>query len=230
MRIVLDQAQITSLILAGIKNGVWEYQDPSRGERGWATKEDPNAAVRIAEDTFLHPPGSAPVAEPEPVIILPPPAPTTGPGRFSSSGKADVAVVQARQRATDAGVESLRSLTVSISETGVGTGVELAKLLSVVPPMTPGVACRYEVDALVDLGEPADVLKLTFNGPAALFAPLKASVDQVLRSHEAVVRAAVIARFDPPVAIEGQEIEDIRRRAGDTGPTKCDIHMEAVNR
>lgn len=229
MRIVLDQAQITSLVVAGIKNGVWEYQDPSRGERGWATKEDPNAAVRIAEDTFLHPPGSAPAAEPEPVIILPPPAPTTGPGRFSGSGKADVAVVQARQQATDAGVESVPSLTVSISETGAGTGVELAKLLSVVPPSTGGVACRYEIDALVDLGDPADVLKLTFNGPAALFTALKASVDQVLRSHEAVLHAKVIARFDPPVPIAGQEIEDVRRRAADTGPAKCDIHLDMEN-
>jgi hypothetical protein len=225
LRLVLDQAQITSLILAGVRSGIWEYQDPERGESGWATKDQPSAAVRIAEDTFIHPTGSAPVPEADEIIDLPPPKVLPPSGGYGASGKADVAIAQARQKAADGRAENLRSLRISIDETGGGTGIELAKLQSLVPPGTTGLTLRYEIESSIDLGAPGETLKVSFAGSAGAYAPLKSALDQLLRVHEAVTRAALVARFDPPVPISGQEVEEIRRRAADTGPTKCSISL-----
>jgi hypothetical protein len=222
---VLDQAQITSLILAGVRSGIWEYQDPERGESGWATKDQPSAAVRIAEDTFIHPTGSAPVPEADEIIDLPPPKVLPPSGGYGASGKADVAIAQARQKAADGRAENLRSLRISIDETGGGKGIELAKLQSLVPPGTTGLTLRYEIESSIDLGAPGETLKVSFAGSAGAYAPLKSALDQLLRVHEAVTRAALVARFDPPVPISGQEVEEIRRRAADTGPTKCSISL-----
>jgi len=228
LRLVLDQDQIRALILAGVRNGVWEYQDPERGAAGWATKDDPTVAVRIAEDTFVHPTGSAPAPEPDDIPDLAPPPPSAAAGGgFVGSGKADVALSAARQKAADARTDMIREVRVGIDEVGAGTAVELAKLLSVVPAATPGATVGYEIDAQVDLGAPGQLLKVSFAGPAAAYSPLKSALDQVLRSHDAVVKAALVARFDPPIAVSGQEVEDIRRRAGDTGPAKCMIALTA---
>jgi hypothetical protein len=222
LRIVLDQAQIQQLVLAGVRNGVWEYQDPERGDAGWATRTAPAGAVRIAEDTFIHPLGSAPVLEPEEIPILLPPVAKIS-GGFAASGKADVAVVQARQKAADAGREMVTTLRVSVDETGSATGVELAKLLSVVPASSAGIIVRLEIDARVDLGVPGDVAVIDFKGNGSDFAPLRAALDQLLRNHPAVLKASLVANFQPAVAVSGQEIEEVRRRAADTGPAKCTI-------
>lgn len=227
LRLVLDQDQIRALILAGVRNGVWEYQDPERGDAGWATSDDPSVAVRVAEDTFIHPVGSAPTPNVDEIPDLAPPAPAPTGGGFVGSGKADVALSAARQKAVDARGETVSVLRVAIDEVGAGTGVELAKLLSVVPAGTPGVTVGYEIDAQVDLGAPGQVLKVSFVGPAAAYGPLRSALDQVLRSHDAVVKAALAATFVPPVAVSGQQVEDIRRRAGDTGPAKCTITLTA---
>jgi hypothetical protein len=222
LRLVLDHAQIQNLVLAGVRNSVWEYQDPERGDAGWATQPAPIGAVRIAEDTFIHPVGSAPA--PEPVVIpdLPPPTVAT-PSGFVATGKADVAVVQARSQAADAGKEQVAVVRLSVDETGAGGGVELAKLLSVMPAGIPGCKLRYEIDARIDLGSPGDVATVEFAGDASDYAPLKTAVDQLLRSHQAVLKASLVATFDPPVPASGQEIEDTRRRAADTGPAKCTV-------
>jgi len=222
LRLVLDQAQIQHLVLAGVRNGVWEYQDPERGDAGWATRDAPTGTVRIAEDTFIHPVGSAPLPELEEIpVLLPPVAKATG--GFSASGKADVAVVQARQKAADAGGDMVATLRVSVEETGTATGVELAKLLSVVPASGPRVTLRLEIDARVDLGSPGDVALIDFKGTGADYAPLRAALDQLLRTHPAVLKASLVAGFHPPVAVSGQEIEEVRRRSSDTGPAKCTI-------
>jgi hypothetical protein len=111
----------------------------------------------------------------------------------------------------------------SVDGTGAGGGVELAKLLSVIPAGISGVRFRYEIDARIDLGSPGDVATVEFTGDASDYAPLKTAVDQLLRSHQAVLKASLIATFDPPVPASGQEIEDVRRRAADTGPAKCTV-------
>ena len=225
LRLVLDRQQLAGLVLAGVRNGVWEYQDPERGVTGWATKASPVAAVRLAEDTFIHPVGSAPAPAPEEIIDLEPPKPLPASGAFTAVGKADVAVAQARQEAADAKRDMVLAVRVSVDETGPATGVELAKLLSVVPQGTAGVSVRYQVDARVDLGVPGDTLSVGFAGSAGSYSPLKAAVDQVLRSHEAVLKASLIATFEPPVPLSGEEVEEVRRRAADTGPAKCTVDI-----
>ena len=87
LKIVLDRAQIVALVSAGVRNGVWEYQDPERGDDGWGTKARPVAPFRLAEDTFLHPPGSAPPPAEQLCPLcgtshpgLPCPGPGSGPG------------------------------------------------------------------------------------------------------------------------------------------------------
>lgn len=225
LRMVLDTAQITALILAGVRNGVWEYHDPSRAAAGWATQVAPFAAVRIAEDTFIHPVGSAPSPEPDKIPDLSAPAPVASPEGFAAAGKTDVALTKARDNAAEAGADLVSALSVAIDEIGAGTGVELAKLLSVVPPASPGVALRYDIDAKVDLGAPGDQLVVRFEGPAGAYGPLRSALDGILRSHEAVLAATLTASFVPAVAVVGQEVEDIRRRATDTGPAKCTLRI-----
>jgi len=225
LRLVLDRQELVNLVLAGVRNGVWEYHDPERRDGGWGTRADYAIAMRLAEDTYLHAVGSAPAIIPPEIIDLPPPVRTPSSGRFVANGKADVALTQARQMALDAGRESVQSIRLSIDETGTTTGVELARLLSMVT-QTPVVrALRYEVDARVDLGSTGDQLTLRFNGPATSYAPLKSAVDQVLRAHEAVVRTSLEVHFTEAVPVSGQEIEELRRRAADTGPAKCSVEI-----
>ena len=224
LKMVLDRAQIAALVGAGVRNGVWEYNDAERGDRGWATKDDPNAAVRLADDTVLYPPGSAPAAEEGDMgggIILPPPPKKAISSQFEAGGKADVAIQAARQKAVDVGKSELRELRLSIDELGKSTAAELAKLLSVVPATTPGVTLTYDVRVGATLGSPAHQLQLTFVGPPQEFQPLKSALDHVLRQHEATVKVELIAAFDPALELSGETFADLQRRAADTGPSKA---------
>jgi hypothetical protein len=225
LKMVLDRAQISALVISGVRNGVWEYQDAERGERGWATKDTPSFSPRLAEDTLICPLGSAP--PPSPIgLVLPPLPPKTPSGSlFEAGGNAGVAVRQAREKAADAGQLNLLGLTVTIDEVGAGTAASLAKLLSVVPPGTPGVSLIYEVNAQVDLGSPDHRLSISFVGPAAEYQPLKSALDHVLRQHQAALKASLIATFNPQLALAGEAVEGIRRRAADTGPEKCLVKM-----
>jgi hypothetical protein len=230
--IVLDQGQMLGLVLAGVRNGVWEYQDPMRGIEGWATKSTPDRPVRIAEDTYIHPVGSAPAPAPSlpPEPLSPPPAVKAS---FVDEGKADVAFTQVRQQAADAKVDRVVSLVISIDLFGDSTGTELAKLLSVIPAGTAGSLfagplLRYQVSAQIELGAPGNSLEVQFSGPASEYTPLKSALDHMLRSKPAILRASVTARFDPPVPLAGHEIEEIGQHAADTGPAKCQIGLEPV--
>ena len=81
LKMVLDKAQLNALVAAGVRNGVWEYHDASRGDDGWATTERPDAAFRLGDDTFLHPVGSAPEPTPKPCPFcgqVHPPGPCPG--------------------------------------------------------------------------------------------------------------------------------------------------------
>ncbi|MDA8309413.1 MAG: DUF499 domain-containing protein [Actinomycetota bacterium] len=225
LRLVLDQDQLRALILAGVRNGVWEYEDPERGDAGWATRSAPTAAVRIAEDTFLHPTGSAPPPASDDVPDLAPPPPSFTAGGFLGTGKADVALTAARQKAADARSETIAAISVAIDEIGPGTAVELARLLSLVPATAPATRVSYAIEVRIDFEGRGEFLKVSFAGPASDYGPLRSALDQLLRSHEATVSATLLASFDPPVAASGQEVEDIRRRAGDTGPAKCTIEL-----
>lgn len=227
LKLVLDRAQITALISAGVRNGVWEYHDADRGDAGWATKDRPDAGVRIGDDTAICPVGSAPPPAPvggaAPLLPPPPARSATAGADFVKDGKADVAVVAARQAAADAGRTRVSEVRLSIDELGAGTGTQLAKLLSVLPASTPGATLTYSIQVGVAMPDPAHRLEATFVGPPAEFQPIRSGLDHVLNQHEATVKATVTASFAVPLNLSGQEFEEIRQRAQDTGPAKCRV-------
>jgi hypothetical protein len=225
LKLVLDRAQIAALVGAGVRNAVWEYHDTERGDSGWATRDRPDVSVRLADDTLVCPLGSAPSPGPTtpPGPILPPPPVTTAGTSFSADGKADVAIQHARQQAVDAARKDLRELRLSIDHVGAGAGPELTKLHSVVPPTTPNSTLRYTLSAQIALGASEDSMQIVFAGPPNEYQPLKAALDHVLKQHEAVLKATLSATFDPALAFASDEVEAIKRRATDTGPTRCDV-------
>jgi hypothetical protein len=223
LKLVLDRDQLRSLVLAGIRNGVWEYHDTERGDAGWFTQDNPDAPVRLADDTLICPVGTAPKWEPEPLPPLPPVPPRPTGAMFEGVGKADHAVQTARQAALDAGKQQLRELHLAISEDGAGLGPELARLHSVVPASTPGATLTYTLHLGAQLGSLEHSLQVQFTGPPGEYQPLRTALEHVLRNHEATLKATVRAVFDPPLALSGEELADIRRRAGDTGPSKCTV-------
>lgn len=226
LKLVLDRAQITALISAGVRNGVWEYHDGERGDAGWATKDRPLGGVRIGDDTAICPLGSAPppiATGGSPPPLPPVPAAAAKGSTFSKDGKADVALVAARQAAADAARTRVLQVRLSIDELGSGTGTQLAKLLSVVPPSTPGVTVIYALQVGVALADPAHRMEISFLGLPADYQPLRTGLDHVLGQHEATTKATLTATFATPLELLGQEFEEIRQRAQDTGPAKCQV-------
>jgi len=247
LKIVLDRAQIVALVGAGVRNGVWEYQDPERGDDGWATKAKPVAHIRLAEDTFLNPPGSAP----SPVAQLCPlcgtghpglPCPGTGPGgpgpegrstpggdnlavSFSGSGAAGKAFVDARTAAAEAGRRSLREITVIVDHIGPGAGTELTRLHTLVPASTLGVSLTYDVDVTVVLSNPYDTAVIRYHGLPSDYAPLREALKQLLAPRQATLKASLRAEFDPPQELSGDSVGRLAQAARDTGPTKCTITL-----
>jgi hypothetical protein len=235
LKIVLDRAQLVALVVAGVRSGAWEYQDPERGGDGWATREQPTATIRLAEDTFLHPPGTYHVPKEAPAICpfcgkshpgkpCPETAPAPG-ARFVASGAAGVAFSTARAAAADAGRSSLRELVVSVEQYGAGTGSELARLHSVVPPSTLGVHLTYDLDVTVQLSEPNESAHVEYHGNPSDFAVLREAIRQLLSTREATLTARVSAVFGPPLDLSGDEVQRLAQAAIDTGPTRCSLTM-----
>ncbi|MGH9157993.1 MAG: DUF499 domain-containing protein, partial [Acidimicrobiales bacterium] len=193
LKLVLDRAQVTALVSAGVRNGVWEYHDSllensGRADAGWATRDRPDAAVRLGDDTAICPPGSAPPPAPrggaDPLL---PPAPAPRPvvgTAFAKEGKAEVAVVAARQAAADAGRTHVGAVELSIDELGAGTGTQLAKLLSVLPASTPGATITYAVQVGVAFADPARRFEATFAGSPVDYQPLRAGIEHTLGHHD----------------------------------------------
>jgi hypothetical protein len=240
LKIVLDRAQLVALVLAGVRSGAWEYEDPERGAQGWATKESPSAAVRLAEDTFLHPRGTYRPPEPaeEGAAVCPfcggshpsRPCPGTGVGdqaqsgsRFSASGAAGKAFIDARAPAAEARRQELHELVVHVSASGGGTGTELARLQSIVPPSALGARLIYDLDVTVALGDPAESARVEYHGSPADYAPLRDALRQLLGSHQAVLDARLRAIFAPPLALSGEEVGRLAQAAADTGRTRCSL-------
>lgn len=233
LKMVLDKAQLNALVTAGVRNGVWEYHDASRGDEGWATKERPDAAVRLGDDTFLYPIGSAPAPTPKSCpfcgnVHPPGPCPDDRPKpkpdvEFEASGSAGVAFAEAKGRALEAGRRKLVALRIQIEELGLGAATQLAKLHSVVPASQGGVGLRYEVDLKAALDVPEDSLALTFRGTPPKYQPLREAVRQAIGNREAALRALLTATFTPPLDLAGQEVSDLQQRATDTGPDKCTV-------
>ncbi|MFE1433050.1 DUF499 domain-containing protein [Streptomyces griseoaurantiacus] len=248
LKMVFDRMQLVSLISAGVRNGVWEYQDPARGDDGWATKDQPAASFRLAADVFLHPPGSAPAPAaqvcplcdqihpgrgcPDGVFGDPPgggpqpPLPLAKPSVFTSTGAAGSALTQARSAAAEAGRQDLREMKIEIDHLGAGGAPELLRLHSVVPPVTLGVELVYDVEALVTLdSNPQHTAKVSYQGTPTDYAPLREALKQLLGPRESVLRASVTATFTEPLALSGEGVERFAQAARDTGPSKCTISM-----
>ena len=225
MKLVLDQNQIRELIIAGIRNGVWEYQDPERGADGWATASRPVIPVRIGVDTYLHPVGAAPAPETPgggEIIKLPPIDELTVGSEFTAEGAAGVAFATARSDAADKKREQVREIRVSIDELGTGTGTEFARLLSVLPATTPRATVSYRVSASIQFGQER-MIRLDFQGLANDFQPLRSPLEHLLGQNEAVLKASVSATFTDPLELSGQDVETIRERATSTGPSRCEV-------
>jgi Protein of unknown function (DUF499) len=236
LKVVLDRAQLVNLVSAGVRNGVWEYSDPERGDEGWATKDRPAVAVRLADDTWLHPVGSAPAPSPVACPLCgqvhtgPCAGPGPGPGpqpapdsTFQATGAAGAAVTQARAAAADAGRHQLHRLTLTVDALGPGTGAELARLHTVVPPSTLGVNLRYQLEANVVLDEPAHSLEIRFTGSPAEYQPLRDALKQVLGTRQATLKASLDATFEPSLDLSGDNMGQLAQRAVDTGPSKCTV-------
>ncbi|MEX2587620.1 MAG: DUF499 domain-containing protein [Actinomycetota bacterium] len=235
LKMVLDRDRILGLVVDGTRKGAWEYHDPTRGADGWATKSRPEVPVRLAEDTLLHPLGSAP-----------PPAPVACPmcgkvhgaegcealaaapipeDAYSSQGAAAVALAEVRQAAIDSGQKRLKELTISIEHNGSGGGPELARLLAMVPEGIQGVGLEYDIDVQSEMANPQHQLLVRYRGVAADYQSLKATVQQVLQGRPAVLRSSVRAVFDPAAELSGQQIQDVSERARSTGPAACQVRF-----
>lgn len=224
-KMVLDRAQITGLISSGVKLGAWEYHDPDRGEAGWGTPERPNVAVRIDENTFIYPPGSAPeIEEAKPKKPELPPLPERE-LEFREQGSASTAIENVRQKAAEAGRDSVSEVRLAIDEMSDGTAADLAKLTSVIPPGTTDAALHYELTVSCDLDEAGGKISIDFVGQPGDYTPLKQALDHYLRGRQAVVKASVTAKFNTPLSLLGDDFEEIRRRATDTGPARCTIEL-----
>lgn len=249
LRMVLDRAQVVALVGAGVRNGAWEYQDPERGSDGWATKERPAVAVRLSDDTFVHPLGSAP---PPPEVMCPlcganhpgaacpdtpvacnhcggahasPACPTRQAATFFGVGAAGKAFTDARASAAEAGRTTVEQLTIDIDHVGASAGTELTRLHTIVNPSSTGVAVTYDVDVTVVLNDtdPNQIATIRFHGTPADFAPLRDALKQLLAPRQATLRAAVLADFTQPIALSGEEVNKMAKSASDTGPTKCTV-------
>ncbi|CAN5841981.1 hypothetical protein BH18ACT13_BH18ACT13_20060 [soil metagenome] len=235
LKMVLDKAQLNALVSAGVRNGVWEYHDATRGDDGWATKERPDAAFRLGEDAFLYPLGAAPEPTPKACPFCgrihppgpcpdgngPPPPPTTS--MFQATGSAGVAFAEAKEKAIEAGRVTLVELRVRVEELGAGAPTQLAKLHSVVPTTQAGATVRYDVDLAATLDVPEDTFTLGFHGTPAKYQPLREAVRQAVGEREASVRATLTAVFEPALQLAGQEVADMQQRTTDTGPAKCAV-------
>jgi hypothetical protein len=236
LKMVLDKAQLNALVAAGVRNGVWEYHDASRGDDGWATKERPDAAFRLGDDTFLYPFGSAP---PPPQRRCPFCGQVHSPGpcpddkgkkrkrkvgvEFEATGSAGVAFAEAKGKAQDAGRHKLVELRILIDELGSGAPTQLAKLHSVVPATQDGAVVRYDVDLSAALDVPEDSLSVAFRGTPPKYQPLREAVRQAIGDREASLRSLLTAAFATPLDLAGQEVADVQQRASDTGPDKCTV-------
>jgi hypothetical protein len=247
LKMVFDTAQLHSLISAGVRNGVWEYQDPERGDDGWATKDRPGFSPRLSADVLLHPPGSAPApaAQVCPLCDGIHPGrgcpdesfgdgsdstqlglPQTKPADFTGTGAAGSAFTQARSAAAEQQRETLRELKIEIDHTGAGGGPELLRLHSVVPATTLGADLIYIIEAIVSLGDdPTHTAKISYQGTPKDYAPLREALKQLLGPRESVVKASVVAAFADGLPLSGDAVERFAQAARDTGPTKCRISM-----
>lgn len=239
LKLVLDRQQLVNLLLAGVRNGVWEYQAPDGGAVGWSTKTRPGPTPRLSEDALMHPPGSAPELGTEACPLCGKVheglCDDGGGGssdidedskarEFAAAGSAGPSLISARQAAVDAGRKLATRLRVSVITVGDDAGKELQRLLTV--PVGAGSKAKtiYRIDARVQLDDPAHVVHVDFTGTPVDYAVLREPI-RALLSRQASVTASVDTTWTDPVELQGPEIAAITNAAQSTGPTKCDIRL-----
>ena len=238
LKLVLDVALLRQLVVDGVQAGVWEYQDPELGDRGWATRERPTGApIKLSPDTFLHPPGAAP----EPPQAVCPLCGKAHPGTtcddigdgtsppaagsvFEASGGASYALTQALAAASAAGRTEVRALAVSIDTSGLGKENELARLHTMFPAGT-AADLEYRIRAQVALDTPSQSLLVDFTGTPAQWTPMNSALRQALSGRDAHIQASTTGRFAEGTAVDGEVIARVQQAAGQTGPAACTIRL-----
>ncbi|MEV4483632.1 DUF499 domain-containing protein [Micromonospora coxensis] len=237
LKLVLDRQQLVNLLVAGVRNGVWEYQAPDGGPAAWSTKTRPGPTPRLGEDALMHPPGSAPEIETEPCPLcgkVHEGACDDGGGggggeetkarEFAATGSAGPALVNARQAAVEAGRKTAMRLHVSVSTVSDDAGKELQRLLTVPAGAGPKSKTVYRVDARVQLDNPSHVVHVDFTGTPGDYSVLREPL-RVLLSRQASVTASVDITWTEPVELQGSEVAAVVAAGQSTGPTKCDIRL-----
>ena len=234
---VLDKAQLNALVAAGVRNGVWEYHDATRGDDGWATKERPDAAFRLGEDTFLYPVGSAPEPTPKPCPFcgqVHPPGPCpddNGTKRkakvgveFEATGSAGVAFAEAKGKATGGRAAEARRAPDPSRRARIGRA-DPAREAAQRRARDAGrcrdpLRRRSERRARRAGGQPERHLpRHAAEVPAAPGGRAAGG----RRSGSSVCARLLTATFETPLELAGQEVADLQQRATDTGPDKCTV-------
>ncbi|SCG15501.1 Predicted ATPase, AAA+ superfamily [Micromonospora echinofusca] len=235
LKLVLDREKLVNLLVAGVRNGVWEYQAPDGGPAGWSTKTRPGPTPRLGEDALMHPPGSAPEIGTEPCPLCGKVhegvcAEGLGGGgetkarEFAANGSAGPAMVNARQAAVEAGRNTATRLRVSVSTVGDDAGKELQRLLTVPAGAGPKARTIYRVDARVQLDDPSHVVHVDFTGTPGDYGVLREPL-RALLGRQASVTASVDITWTEPVELQGPELAAVVTASQSTGPTKCDIRL-----
>lgn len=231
MKLVLDRQQLVTLVRAGVANGAWEYQDASLGDAGWATADRPPGSVRLGDDTFLHPLGSAPPITP---VACPlcgevhtgpckgsPPVEPVAATAIEQRGAASTALAAALQEVADRKSPGVARLTIAVEEDGPEAQQQLARLQSLVP--SGGAAeVTLEVTIRAALASPGHSLSLGFIGTPREWTPLRPAVDNVLRSTDAAVTARVTIDAGDGVLVD-DVVASLTQRAAQTGPARCRV-------
>lgn len=230
LKIVLDRAQLVRMVQAGVENGTWEYEDPGRGEKGWATQERPSAAFRLDAQTFLYPPGSAPPVPEEKGDDDGDDDPFAGidaapEQRFEQQGQAGWALGEARTAALSADNGKIRTVRIALEESGEAARTQLNRLFGLLSTATSGAEVEYDLRLVADLGATGQELSVRFRGPATTWQPLKSGVDTALQHRPADIKASAVATWPQPVDADGQELETLRELAETVGPAHCRVTL-----
>ncbi|MDD7920013.1 DUF499 domain-containing protein [Actinomycetospora callitridis] len=242
LKIVLDRQQLVNLLIAGVRNGVWEYQAPGGGADSWATAARPGPTPRLGEDVLLNPPGSYKDTGPEACPLCDqvhtgPCASGGGAGgagisgggdstpavnRFHGSGAAGPALVTARTAAAEADKTHVTGLHVEVAELGDHAGKELQRLLTLAPGTGPKATVTYDITARIQLDSPEHEVNIVFRGTAAEYSPLNEALRALLK-RPADLKATVDLAWPQAVELQGPEVANVVKAAQSTGPTKCGI-------
>lgn len=183
-------------------------------------------------ETHSNEPAYNNASEHEPVAFVAPsqvarltPTKVAKPTCFNASGSSDVALAEARNKATDAGRSMLVRLTGIIERRRQNVGQDLTRLFTIVKADTKGASLIYNISVEANPSATYE-LKLHQRGTPNDCAPLREMIRQTMANREARMLAQFEATFDPPVPLSGELVGRLIRNANDTGPGEpCDMEI-----